>query len=97
MGAQDLDTAVQARERRGERAGQALLRRLAGRVLTAKGLDTVGVLRLGAVSLQGYTVRNVDVFVLNNALGTGLLGLNFLRQFKVTMDSSRGEFRLESP
>ncbi len=67
-------------------------------VLTAKGRDRVGILRLGAVSLQGYTVRNIDVFVLNNALDTtGLLGLNFLKHFKVTVDSSRGEFRLESP
>ena len=56
-------------------------------------------IRLHSVSLQGYSVRNLDVLVLPDKIGlkSGLLGQNFLRHFKYEVNVGRGEFRLERP
>ena len=64
---------------------------------TAGGVVTGHRIRLGSVSLGGYTVRNLYVIVLPDSVGlrSGLLGLNFLQYFKYSVDAKRGEFRLE--
>lgn len=52
------------------------------------------LLKLGSISLQGFTVRDIDVIVLEDGAPT-LLGLNFLNHFRYTVDARKGEFRLE--
>ena len=66
-------------------------------VNTAAGPKRVRVVRLTSLSLAGYNVRNLDVFVLPVEAGArvNLLGLNFLNFFKFSVDSKRREFRLE--
>ncbi len=58
-------------------------------------------IRLRSLSLGGYVVRNLEVIVLSNdklpGQGEGLIGLNFLKHFKYTVDATRNEFRLERP
>ena len=68
-------------------------------VLTANGKMQVRRIRLVSVSLQGYAVHNLQVIVLPETRGRSinLLGLNFLNYFKYSIDSKRGEFRLERP
>lgn len=68
-------------------------------VLTAGGRMQVRRIRLASVSLQGYAVHNLQVLVLPDTKGRSLnlLGLNFLNYFKYSVDSTRGEFRLERP
>ncbi|MCZ6796124.1 MAG: aspartyl protease family protein [Planctomycetota bacterium] len=69
------------------------------RVQTAGGTIRAYRLRFRSVSLQGYTVRNLNVIVLpqNIGLTAGLLGNNYLRFFRYSVDVKRGEFRLERP
>ncbi len=52
------------------------------------------ILKLDSLSLQGFTVRDLDVIVLPDGEPT-LLGLNFLNHFRYTVDAKKGEFRLE--
>ena len=68
-------------------------------VMTAGGRMQVRRIRLASVSLQGYAVHNLQVLVLPDIKGRSLnlLGLNFLNYFKYSVDSTRGEFRLERP
>ena len=68
-------------------------------VLTAGGRMQVRRIRLVSVSLRGYAVHNLQVIVLPESGGRSinLLGLNFLNYFKYSVDSKRGEFRLERP
>ena len=68
-------------------------------VTTAAGRMQVRRIRLVSVSLQGYAVHNLPVIVLPDSKGRSLnlLGLNFLNYFKYSVDSTRGEFRLERP
>ncbi len=68
-------------------------------VLTAAGRMQVRRIRLVSVSLRGYAVHNLEVIVLPESGGRSinLLGLNFLNYFKYSVDSTRGEFRLERP
>ena len=68
-------------------------------VITAAGRMQVRRIRLGSVSLQGWEVLNLPVIVLpdNKGQGINLLGLNFLNNFKYSVDPSKGEFRLERP
>lgn len=68
-------------------------------VTTAAGRMQVRRIQLGSVSLQGYAVHNLPVIVLPDIKGRSLnlLGLNFLNNFKYSVDSKRGEFRLERP
>jgi clan AA aspartic protease (TIGR02281 family) len=66
-------------------------------VNTAAGQLRVNVIKVESVSLQGYSVRNLDVLVLPATGGreVNLLGLNFLNFFRYSVDSKRREFRLE--
>ena len=68
-------------------------------VTTAAGRMQVRRIRLVSISLQGYAVHNLRVIVLPDSKGRSLnlLGLNFLNYFKYSVDSTRGEFRLERP
>ena len=68
-------------------------------VTTAAGRMQVRRIRLGSVSLQGYAVHNLPVIVLpdTNGRSLNLLGLNFLNNFRYSVDSNKGEFRLERP
>ena len=68
-------------------------------VTTAAGRMQVRRIRLVSISLQGYAVHNLRVIVLPESKGRSLnlLGLNFLNYFKYSVDSTRGEFRLERP
>ena len=68
-------------------------------VTTANGRMQVRRIRLGSVSLQGYAVHNLPVIVLPDIRGKSinLLGLNFLNNFRYSVDSNKGEFRLERP
>ena len=64
---------------------------------TASDIISVPVVVLPEVTLGGWTVQNVEATVLdlpgNDALG--LLGLNFLGEFKVEVDRERGTLTLE--
>jgi clan AA aspartic protease (TIGR02281 family) len=66
-------------------------------VNTAGGPKRVRIVQLTSLSLAGYSVRNLDVFILPAEAGSliNLLGLNFLKYFKYSVDSKRREFRLE--
>lgn len=57
------------------------------------------LIRLESLSLGGYAVRNMDVVVAPTEAGTSnaLLGIDFLKHFKYTIDAAREEFRLERP
>ena len=63
------------------------------------GVFEVPMIRLASLNLGGYAVRNLDVLVLPKALGPdfGLIGLNFLKHFRYTVDATRSEFRIERP
>ena len=66
-------------------------------IRTASDLISAPVIVLESVSLSGYAVRNVKAIVLADQGGDarGLLGLNFLNQFKYSVNPERREFRLE--
>jgi len=61
------------------------------------GIFNVPLITIQSLNLGGYVVRNLEVLVVPQSIGPnfGLLGLNFLRHFKYTVDSKRNEFRLE--
>jgi clan AA aspartic protease (TIGR02281 family) len=64
---------------------------------TAGGVISAPLLQIHSLDVGGYSVRNLQVVVLPPGVGPaeGLLGLNFLKHFKYTVDASRSEFRLE--
>lgn len=67
-------------------------------VSTASNNVVVPKIQIASLSLGGYVVRNLEVLILPSGQGpqeTGLIGLNFLQHFKSSLDSARGEFRLE--
>ncbi|HLU49157.1 MAG TPA: retropepsin-like aspartic protease [Planctomycetota bacterium] len=68
-------------------------------VRTAGGQVTASKIILGLVDLGGYQVRNLEALVLPDSVSLefGLLGLNFLENFRYQVDATRGEFRLERP
>jgi clan AA aspartic protease (TIGR02281 family) len=66
-------------------------------VQTANGPIQVPVVQLESASLHGFSVESLDVLVLDSLPGYGLLGINFLNNFKFTVDAQRREFRLETP
>jgi clan AA aspartic protease (TIGR02281 family) len=68
-------------------------------VMTVGGQLSVPTIQVESVSLGGYLVRNLEVLVIPENVGpeSGLLGLNFLKHFKYSVDASRNEFRLERP
>jgi len=67
-------------------------------IATANGTVAAPVVVLESLDLHGYAVRNVKAVVLPRKAqtGVGLLGLNFLNQFRYSVDPDRHEFRLES-
>ena len=69
------------------------------RLTTAAGIINAPLLQVESINVQGYAVRNIRVVVLPTGVGPreGLLGLNFLKHFKYTVDASRNEFRIERP
>ena len=81
-------------EELGYRLGPGLEQILIG---TANGVINAYVIVLDSVNLQGYAVRNLKAVVLpqKTQVQVGLLGLNFLNNFRFTLDPGRGEFRLE--
>ncbi len=67
---------------------------------TANGPILAHKIVIQSLNLGGYSVRNLEVVVVPRAQigdGKGLLGLNFLNNFRYTVDASRNEFRLERP
>jgi clan AA aspartic protease (TIGR02281 family) len=68
-------------------------------VTTAGGPISAPLIQVQSVNVGGYSVRNLEVLVLpvNVGSGAGLLGLNFLKHFRYSVDSRRSEFRLERP
>jgi clan AA aspartic protease (TIGR02281 family) len=65
-------------------------------VNTANGRLLAPVVHLGSISIQGFSVRNVKTLILpNQHEPIGLLGLNFLENFKYTFDAKRRELVLE--
>jgi len=69
-------------------------------IATASGVRTVPLVTVPSISLGPLTVGPLDVLVLDlpHAPGSsspGLLGLDFLRHFNVSIDCSRGELRIE--
>jgi clan AA aspartic protease (TIGR02281 family) len=66
------------------------------RVRTANGVVEAPIVVLNSVSIQGFTVDNLEAIALpNTSSSLGLLGLNFLNHFKYTVDNKRRELRLE--
>ena len=68
-------------------------------IRTVAGPISAPLVTIQSLSVGGYTVRNLEVLVLPSGIGPegGLLGLNFLKHFKYSVDASRSEFRLERP
>ena len=66
---------------------------------TASGTLAAPLIQLSSIDVQGYAVSNMKAVVLPDGVGPreGLLGLNYLRHFKYTVDASRNEFRLQRP
>jgi clan AA aspartic protease (TIGR02281 family) len=64
-------------------------------ISTANGVVSAPVVILDSVSLGGYGVRNLKAIVLPQRSQPGLLGLNYLQNFRFSVDSGRREFRLE--
>lgn len=66
------------------------------RVRTANGVVEAPIVVLESLSIQGFTVENVEAIALpRHGSKAGLLGLNFLNHFKYTVDANRGELRLQ--
>lgn len=66
------------------------------RVRTAAGLIDAPIVHIASLDVEGYVVRNLQVLVLPDSTPP-LLGLNFLKYFRYTVDATRREFRLERP
>ena len=66
------------------------------RVRTANGVVEAPIVVLNSVSIEGFTVDNLEAIALpHTSPELGLLGLNFLNHFKYTVDNKRRELRLE--
>lgn len=68
-------------------------------VNTAGGTFLTRRIQIRSLSVGRFFVRDLEVLVLPQASGEeyGLLGLNFLRHFRYTVDAARKEFRIERP
>lgn len=68
------------------------------RIHTAGGIREAPMVRLATLDLGGLTVRDLDVVVMEfpGAKDIGLLGLDYLKHFRMTLDKEQGELRLES-
>jgi len=67
-------------------------------LITANGTITASKAILNSVEINGLTAKNVEVAVSNmgtNSSLPGLLGMSFLKNFKVTIDKSAGKLTLE--
>lgn len=69
------------------------------RFSTANGTVDLPVVVLDEVNFRGFTVRNVEAGIgnLGPTLGGGVLGNNFLRHFKITIDRPRGKMTISDP
>ena len=61
---------------------------------TANGVISAPMITVGSVSLNGATVANLDVVVIDSMAGNGLLGLNFLNNFNIDIDQANAEMTL---
>jgi clan AA aspartic protease (TIGR02281 family) len=66
-------------------------------ITTAAGLIMVDLVELPEISVGGATVKNLTVaaFDIPSQKSEGLLGLDFLNHFKVSIDTVSGELDLE--
>ncbi|HEX7026353.1 MAG TPA: TIGR02281 family clan AA aspartic protease [Gammaproteobacteria bacterium] len=64
------------------------------RLSTANGVISAPMITVDTISLNGATVANLDVVVLDNIGGNGLLGLNFLNNFNIDIDQANAEMTL---
>ena len=67
-------------------------------VITASGVEKVPIVYLEKVSVVGEEVRNVKAVVHDlpeKSYVDGLIGLSFLRNFKVTIDFKQGVLTIE--
>lgn len=73
------------------------------RVMTGSGHITAPLVKVDKMEVKGLIAKNVDVLIADlpihtdesNSSITGLLGLSFLKDFKVTVDRSKGQITLE--
>lgn len=67
-------------------------------LITANGTIQASKATLNNISINGLSAKNVEVAVSNMGTNTtlpGLLGMSFLKNFKVTIDKSAGKLTLE--
>ena len=69
------------------------------RFSTANGTVDLPVVILDEINFRGFTVRNVEAGIgnLGPTLGGGVLGNNFLRHFKITIDRPNGKMTISDP
>jgi clan AA aspartic protease (TIGR02281 family) len=65
-------------------------------VRTASGVVNAAVVTLQSVNVKGLVVRNLQAYVLELPGSSGLLGLNFLNQFRYSVEPERGVLTLQS-
>lgn len=61
---------------------------------TANGIISAPMITVDSISINGATVANLDVVVIDNMNGNGLLGLNFLNHFNIDIDQANAEMTL---
>lgn len=61
---------------------------------TANGVIMAPMITVDSLSVNGATVANLDVVVIDNMNGNGLLGLNFLNHFNIDIDQLNAEMTL---
>lgn len=61
---------------------------------TANGVIMAPMIKVDSVSVNGATVANLDVVVIDDMNGNGLLGLNFLNHFNIDIDQVNAEMTL---
>ncbi|OGH96438.1 MAG: hypothetical protein A2104_06760 [Candidatus Melainabacteria bacterium GWF2_32_7] len=69
-------------------------------VMTANGRINAPKVVLNSVEIDGLVARNVEVMILDIGASkdiSGLLGLNFIQKFKLTIDKKNGQLILETP
>ncbi|MBI1853511.1 MAG: TIGR02281 family clan AA aspartic protease [Planctomycetes bacterium] len=65
-------------------------------VRTASGVVNAAVVTLQSVNVKGLVVRNLSAYVLELPGSSGLLGLNFLNQFRYSVEPGRGVLTLQA-
>lgn len=70
-------------------------------VATANGVISAPIVMLKSLEINGLSVQNLEVIVLDLNINknnlAGLLGLSFIKQFKMTLDKKNGNLTLETP